>query len=1097
MKHLYHIPTAIVLLLLIIISAESCSSQKNTAITRWRQSFNTRYNVYYNGAQAYITGSLEKENGNQDNFTDILPLYTVSNKNSISLGKSNFDIAIQKCEKAIQLHSIKKRPEWNNKKKDLKDKEWLNRKEYNPFLWKVWMLMGRSQFYEGSFEDAASTFSYMSRLYKTQPAIYERAQAWLAKCYIQQGWKYDAEDLIRNIQRDSINWHAQKEWDYTYADYYLTTGDYKKAIPYLKKVIRYEMRHKQKAREWYLLGQMYKELGQKALAYKAFKHVIRLNPPYQTAFNARVSMTEVITKSTTKQIVRKLRHMAASDNNAQYLDQIYYAIGNIYLAEKDTAKAISAYEKGNIGSTRNGIEKGVLLLKLGNLYWEIEKFSDARRCYGEAIGLLDKERKDYEQMNNRSKVLDELVPYTDAVHLQDSLQSLANMSEKDRNAAIDRTIKALKEKEKKAAKDSINQDGGMGMEISDFKQSNNNIRNTATKTSRAQQSNDAWYFYNPITVTQGKTAFEKLWGKRKNEDDWQRSNKTVVGEDRDKDETANNDSNDSIKSNKQQNDSTENGNDSNDPHKRGYYLNQIPFTEEQIQASNKILEDGLYNSGVIFKDKLDNLTLSEKALRRLTDKYHDYEHLDDAFYHLFLLYSRKKEPAIAEKYVDSLKTLYPKSQWTILLSDPYFKENSKFGVQIEDSLYASTYNAFIADRLNEVAGNVHISESRFPIGANRDKFIFIGGLGKLNEGDVTGCLNDMNTVVEKYPKSGVSGIAGMIINGVKAGRRLHGGHFDIGNIWQQRSYTLNDSDSLKTKTFSPERNTDFLFVMAYPTDSINENQLLYEWAKYNFTNFLVRNFDIEIVNEGALHRMQIGGFRNYDEAWQYAKALSFQSKIRNILGHYGRSIIISSNNIGLLGINFSYDDYDKFYNENFAPLKITQKPLLDEPTDIITIAPEKNSTDNNTQTSSDKDGNNEMIIPIVPQKDNTKTEENQNGIIIPTEPKKKEVSKDEQNKTVIPATSMENAEKKESDNSTVIPIEPEKKIEQKEEQETTIISTESEKKSEEKDDKQKPADNNNEIYFDDGTNTDKKVNDKKKKEDSTDIEDEYYDLNGF
>ena len=29
----------------------------------------------------------------------------------------------------------------------------------------------------------------------------------------------------------------------------------------------------------------------------------------------------------------------------------------------------------------------------------------------------------------------------------------------------------------------------------------------------------------------------------------------------------------------------------NDPHKREYYLSQIPFTAEQLEASNKILEE--------------------------------------------------------------------------------------------------------------------------------------------------------------------------------------------------------------------------------------------------------------------------------------------------------------------------------------------------------------------------------------------------------------------------------------------------------------------------------------------------------------------------
>ena len=348
-------------IILIAISAGilvGCSTQKNTAKSRWWHSFTARYNTYYNGTLAYIDGSLEKEQNNQDNYTEIIPLYTVGNKSSRELGKGNFDRAIEKCQKAIKQHSIKRRPQWTkSRKKTPRDLEWLNRREYNPFLWKAWLLMGRSQFYEGKFDEAASTFAYMSRLYQTQPAIYGRARAWLAKCYVEEGWLYDAEDVIRNMKRDSIHWRARKEWDYTYADYYIHTGDYEQAIPYLRKVIKHEMRRKQKAREWFLLGQLYEALGNNREAYKAYNHVSRLAPPYQLDFNARIAMTEVLSEGQSKKMIGRLKRMAANDNNKDYLDQVYYAIGNIYLAQRDTMQAISAYEKGNKKadcSTRNG-----------------------------------------------------------------------------------------------------------------------------------------------------------------------------------------------------------------------------------------------------------------------------------------------------------------------------------------------------------------------------------------------------------------------------------------------------------------------------------------------------------------------------------------------------------------------------------------------------------------------------------------------------------------------------------------------------------------------------------------------------------------------
>lgn len=1052
----------------------SCSTEKNTSRSRWWHSFNARYNTYYNGSVAYIDASLEKENGNKDNFTEMIPMYTVGNKKSRELGKANYDKAIEKCEKAIKLHSITKRPEWTKRRrKTERDIEWLSRKEYNPFLWKAWMLMGRSQFYQGAFDEAASTFSYMCRLYATQPAIYGRARAWLAKSYIEQDWLYDAEDVIRNMQRDSIHWRAQKEWDFTYADYYIHTGDYDKAIPYLKKSIDHEMRKKQKARLCFLLGQLYAATGKNAEAYKAFKSVVRKNPPYELEFNARIAMTEVMGASQAKKMVGKLKRMAASDKNKDYLDQVYYAIGNIYLAQKDTMNAISNYEKGNKKATRSGIEKGVLLLKLGDLYWQQEKFSDAQRCYGEAIGLLDKDRKDYEQLSARSKVLDELVPYTDAIHLQDSLQALAKMSEKDRNAAIDRVIAELKRQEKeqkrledeKNAQQTMQRNGAMGNR-------NNTNRNNTAQTQQNNRQNAVWYFYNAMAVQQGKQAFEKLWGKRENTDNWQRVNKTVVGNlNGDADMELTEEQKDSIAKAELAQDSLEQLKDSaqNDPHKREYYLAQIPFTEDQVATSNLAIMDGLYNSGVIFKDKLDNLDLSKKQFTRLETQYPDFEQKADMYYHLFLLYSRLGQHDVAAGYVEKLKAEYPENQWTILLTDPYFKENAQFGVHIEDSLYAATYEAFKADRLSEAKANAQISATRFPLGENRDKFLFIGGLAKLNDGDSKGCLDDMKAVVEKFPQSKLAEMAGMIVNGVNAGKPLHGARFDLGDVWTRRTAVLADSDSINAKTFDAERNTEFVFMLAYVPDSVDENKLLYQMAKVNFTHYVVRNFDLAIEDANGLRRMVVRGFRNYDEALQYARGLSEQAGLQQLLSGC-KAIVISDKNLPLLGTNFSYADYQDFYDKNFAPLKISSQPLLTEP---IHVAPKEDAESETSAPAEAKAGNEnngnadgELLLPV---EEEVKKKAEANEEIIPLEPEKKV----ENNNNV---------------DDTIIPLEPEKKqnVGNNENNDDEIIIID--------DDSNKATDD--EIYFEDTPQPQQNKKEAKKQE-KYELEDEYFDLDGF
>ena len=910
----------ILIIVAVAVAIVSCSTQKNTAGSRFWHSFNARYNTYYNGQVAFTEGNLEKEKNNKDNYTELIPLYPVGNKASRDIGKSNYQRTVEKMEKAIQRHSIKEKG-----------------KEKNPFLWRAWLLMGKAEFQMGQFEEAAATFSYMARLYQGEPLMSGLARAWLAKCYTELGWRYDAEDVIRNMSRDSMDFRAVKDWDYTYANYYIREADYQKAIPYLRKAIKHERRKVQRAREWFLLGQIENLIGNQQEAYNAFKRVVRLTPPYELEFNARIAQTEVMAKNNGKQMISKLKRMARDDNNSEYLDQVYYAIGNIYLAQGDTLEAINAYETGNKKATRSGIEKGVLLLTLGNIYWEREKFADAQRCYGEAIGLLDKERKDYQELSQRSKILDELVPYTEGIHLQDSLLALSVMPEAERNKAIDRVIDALKKKEKEE------RDAKLEAEA-DAQQAKNAASNTLRQPSTTQHptpttqaTGGAWYFYNPTAVSQGKTAFQREWGKRENVDNWRRSNQTVIrmpgAEDETTDSIASDDLavGDSIAT-----DSIAAPLDSAalDPHKREYYLAQIPFSDEQKAASHEIIKDGLFHGGIILKDKMERLAISERYLRRLTNDYPDYEHNDEAWYHLWLLYSRLGQLSKAAECLAHMQENHAESEWTLLLSDPLYAENARFGEQIEDSLYGATYDAFKADQHDVIRQNAALSATRFPQGANRDKFMFINGLSLLNEGDGDGCMEQLKEVVEKYPESEVSKMAGMIIKGVQDGRRLHGGKFDIGDVWSLRDVELS-GDSTITDTLSTERDDHYLFMLVYNPDSVNQNQMLFELARYNFTNFLVRNFEIQIDQDRELNRMMVSGFQSYDEALQYARMLYDNEPLRNHLAGTMR-LIISEKNLPSLGTRLSYDDYQLFYERELAPMEVSKENLLLNPENIDT-----------------------------------------------------------------------------------------------------------------------------------------------------------------
>jgi tetratricopeptide (TPR) repeat protein len=350
---------------------------------------------------------------------------------------------------------------------------------------------------------------------------------------------------------------------------------------------------------------------------------------------------------------------------------------------------------------------------------------------------------------------------------------------------------------------------------------------------------------------------------------------------------------------------------------------------------------------------------------RLTTTYPDYEHNDEAWYHLYLLYSRLGETTKAAECLNHLQTDYPESNWTILLSDPHYVENARFGRHIEDSIYAATYDAFKQTHYDEVKSNAHLSAERFPLGENRPKFLFVHGLTLLNEGDAKGCLEQLKQVVEKYPQNEVSEMAGMIIKGVQEGKTLYGGKFDLDDIWSRRDLTL-DSDSTTTDTLSPDRTIPFVFILAYQPDSLrlsperspeaNENQLLFEMARYNFTHFMVRNFDISVDRTAGLSRMIISGFLSYDEALQYVRKLYADMEMTGKLKDC-RRLIISQHNLSLIGGRYSYKDYEEFYERTFAPLQITDEELLDRPETIEQADEQETGNGNAEKSEPDADEN--------------------------------------------------------------------------------------------------------------------------------------------
>ena len=939
---------------MLIMIVVACSTSKNTGLSRRVQALKTQYNTYFNGNEAFKEGYNAQRDGNKDNYMEMLPYYMVGNKNTVKLGGGQFDRAIEKSQKAIKQHSITKKPEVSaSKRRSVKGKLWLAQKEYNPFLYKAWFLMGNAQFQKGEFFEAASTFAYIQRLYATKPNIVAKARVLEAKCYAEMEWFYDAEDLLNRAQRDSFPTSLNSAKAAILADCQIRQRQYEEAIPNVVQAIKRQKGSIEKARLYFLLGQLYHQVGEDENAYKAFKKVYSKNPPYELEFNARIKQSEVLSKGQSKQMIAKLKRMAKNSKNKDYQDQVYYAIGNIWLANGDTTRAIWAYNDGVEKSTRNGIEKGVVWLRLGQLYWEREEFVKAQACYAGVLSLFDKDREDYKEVNERSRILDELLPYASAVELQDSLQELARMDSVERTKVIKNIIEELKKKEKEEEKKAAE----MANATNQNRPGNQNQANQQ-RPGAQNQATSQWYFYNATAITSGKTEFQRIWGTRQLADDWRRNNKTVLAmeeEENEEEESGDESETDSIGgmdvpqdslgtviadstatpktplTEAEQKELEKLKEYESDPHRPEYYLKDIPFTEEQMAQSNAKLVDGLYNSSIIYKDRMENFPLAERTFLRICTDFPEFDKMADIYYNMYQLYSRFGYSDEAANYRTKLIAEYPEDEHAKLIADPLYEFKGRYGKHIEDSIYQVTYDAYVADDYAQVIANADYVAKEYPDGENRARFMFLSAMSRLSQGDDSRFLTEMKDIVTNYPKSTVSELAGLYVKGLQNGRLLASGKMNNGSIWERRSYL--DGDSIAGDTlFSEEKNCNWIFVVAYERDSINENQLLFEMAQYNFSNFTVRNFDIEMEKTEGISLLKVKTFMNYDEAYIYLHRLTNNREMAQKMEGL-KMFIISEDNMKKLTRGMSYADYFEFYDEVFDRVGKLQidEGLLDEP----------------------------------------------------------------------------------------------------------------------------------------------------------------------
>lgn len=913
-----------IVILAVCFGLQSCSTKKNTAGTRFWQAFNTRYNVYYNGVTHYEEQLYDMETKYEDNYSQLLFLYpaeALANPKAPQ-PSANYDRTIEKMQKAIQLHSIKKRPvKKAGKSKDKKYQEWLKREEYNPFMHNAWFLMAKAQYMKGDFLAAASTFHYISGHFKWLPDLVMDAKLWEVRSYCAMGWLTEAENILAYIKPEKItNKQTRELCNLAFATYYVKSKKYNEATPYLAEAAKMA-KGAQKVRLNFLLGQIYADLGKNDLAYEAFKTAGSSNgTTYRTKFNARIKQSAMYTGKNITSEVRELKRMTNFDRNKEYLDQIYYAIGNLYLSRKDTVNAIKNYTLAVEKSTRGEVDKGIAQLTLGGLYFEQGRYAEAQPCYSEGITLVSEDYPNYKTLKRRSDVLDELAVYSQNVELQDSLLRLSAMSVEEQIKVAERIIEELKKKEKEEAEaakreEYLAQQAAAGTGL--------NNSNSSAPTSFQINNDNSWYFYNTATKNAGKTAFQKAWGSRKLEDDWRRRNKTVIAPEipeeemyADADTEGNGEGDVALDTAEMDESLKQELAKADDPHYVEYYLKQIPKTDEEKQISNEVIQEGTFNMGVILKDKLEDYASSMKEFNELMSRYPDNVYRMDVYYNMYLMYMRMGDEANAEKYRLLITTEFADSKYGLAMKDPHYLDNLRNMEKEQEQMYERAYNDYLSNNNTGVHEAYAEMMRKYPMSKIMPKFMFIDALSYVTEKDFDKFKATLKEMLERYPETDMTQIASAMLKQAEQGRQIEGGGSNVrGMLWATR--LSNDTTAVTTEQevtpFTDVKDSPHVYVMVYPTDSVSANQLLFEIARHNFSHFVVRDFDLEQMTFGSLGLLVVKGFANYAELSHYKRILE---ESKSDIPSQVRRVMISVDDFNLLlNEGRTFEEYFEFLEE--------------------------------------------------------------------------------------------------------------------------------------------------------------------------------------
>ena len=908
-----------ILLLIVtnILLFTQCSTKNNNAATRGYHYVTARYNVYFNANNAFLKVEDEIIKNNKDNYSEILPVFRLSNPETAAMAKGKMDYVMEKCQKTIKTHSIVKKPKKDPKRmKDPKYKAFLEKEEYNSMVQEAWLLMGKAQFYQSDFMAALSTFSYIKLHFDDNKEVCVEASLWEARTFAELGWYYEAEETLKRIDEKTFTHRTNEIFVLVKSDLLLKQGLYEEAIPFLSTAVEQADKN-DKARMSYILAQVYEKAGHYALAYDWYQKCLDKNPLHELEFNAMLSQARCYQGDDIEPLKKKLEKLIKKQSNAEYLDQIYYTIGELYQRNGNEALAMEFYQKAIDESVRAGIDKAKAQVALGEIYYSKENYLKAQPLYSEAIPVLPTTYENYTELSKKSILLNDIARNQQTVVLEDSLQRLATLTKEEQIAVIEEVIK--KRKEEEAEMQRKLEEAARIQAIRD-----QNAAMGQTNLSLGELADKSWYFYNPSLITRGRLDFQKTWGSRMLEDDWRRANKASSAWD-----FASSSEDDDAQDSLAVADTEQEKQYTRDDVE--YYLRLIPQTPEQLTASNQNIENSIVNLFTIFDSRMGDSDKAKDVYDTLVARFPASAQLDMVRYRLYQMYERNSDAVKAGEVKNQLLAEHPESKYTRYLQGEMPEPNS-VNEKVEQ-LYRETYEAFKNGDATTVKKNANIAETTYPEHELMPKFMFLSAVSTGKEDGNETFKANLQDLVEKYPNSEISTISKNIVALMEQGKEVQSS-FSVTEIQEQREQVIVTEEefasNIQKAGFSYDPESAHIFICIVEGEEDAKNKVLYSIAQFNFSRFLIKDFDIVVrkLDDGG-YAIAVKGLLHLKEANWYQNMLLTDASIASVLSEIQhKAFVISEDNFIKIFDKESVQKYLDFVEQN--QLEVTDSAEIEK-----------------------------------------------------------------------------------------------------------------------------------------------------------------------